>query len=150
MLAGAEQHGRWLAAGPIRPGIRIGQVQSAAFLVGNAAGEAHPIIGEGISIAIQSAMLAANILAPYHDHIEDAHLQARLQAAYTLAWRRHFARRIYLSAVYAHAAMRPGIYGRVLPILIRYPALLRQFAHWCGKVKAGPGMNSGKQAINHE
>lgn len=149
MLAGAEQHGKWLAAGPIRPGIRIGHGQSAAFLVGNAAGEAHPIIGEGISIAIQSAMLAANMLAPYHGDIEDARLQARLQATYALAWRRHFASRIHLSALYAHAAMRPGIVGRVLPVLIRYPALLRQFAHCCGKVKAGPGMNSGKQAINH-
>jgi flavin-dependent dehydrogenase len=150
MLAGAEQHGKWLAAGPIRPGIRIGRAQSTAFLVGNAAGEAHPIIGEGISIAIQSAMLAANILAPHHDDIEDARLQARLQATYASAWRRHFARRIHLSAVYAHAAMRPGIYGRVLPVLIRYPALLRQFAHWSGKVKAGPGMNIGKPAVNHE
>jgi flavin-dependent dehydrogenase len=148
MLAGAEQHGKWLAAGPIRPGIRIGQGLGAAFLVGNAAGEAHPIIGEGISIAIQSGMLAANSLAAHRDDIGDASLQARLQAAYATAWRRHFARRIHLSAVFAHAAMRPGIYGPVLPILIRYPALLRQFAQWCGKIKAGPKM--GKQAIDTE
>ena len=150
MLAGAEQHEKWLAIGPIRPGIRINQVQNTAFLVGNAAGEAHPIIGEGISIAIQSAMLAANILAPYHDDIEDARLQALLQATYAKVWRRHFARRIHLSAVFAHAAMRPGMYGRVLPILIRYPALLSQFAHWCGKVQAGPGMSGGKQAVKYE
>lgn len=149
MLAGAEQHGKWLAVGPIRPGIRIDKVQNAAFLVGNAAGEAHPIIGEGISIAIQSAMLAANILAPYHDDIEDACLQARLQASYAKVWRQHFARRIHLSTVFAHAAMRPGMVSRVLPILVRYPALLSQFAHWCGKVKAGPRINSGKQAINY-
>lgn len=149
MLAGAEQHGKWLAVGPIRPGIRINQVQNAAFLVGNAAGEAHPIIGEGISIAIQSAMLAANILAPYHGDIEDAQLQALLQANYAKVWRRNFARRIRLSAVFAHAAMRPGMYRRVLPILIRYPALLSQFARWCGKVQAGPKLDSSEQAIKY-
>ena len=150
MLASAEQDGKWLAAGPIRPGIRVGQRPGAAFLVGNAAGEAHPIIGEGISIAIQSSVLAARILCPHRGDIGDVRLQARLQATYASAWRHHFANRIHLSAVFAHAAMRPGIYGHVLPILIRYPALLRQFAQWCGKIKAGPGMNSGKQAIDHE
>ena len=150
MLAGAEQYEKWLAAGPICPGIRINQVQNGAFLVGNAAGEAHPIIGEGISIAIQSAMLAAHILTPYHDNIKEPRLQARLQATYAIAWRHHFARRVHWSAVFAHAAMRPGIVRRVLPGLIRYPALLRQFAQWCGKVKTGPAMSSGKQAIKYE
>jgi 2-polyprenyl-6-methoxyphenol hydroxylase-like FAD-dependent oxidoreductase len=149
MLAGAEQKGKWLAAGPIRPGIRINKAQNPAFLIGNAAGEAHPIIGEGISIAIQSAMLMANILAPYHDSIHDARLQTRLQATYAKAWRAHFAWRIRLSTVFAHAAMRPGLYGRVLPILIRHPSLLSRFAHWSGKVRAGPGMNSGKQVIRY-
>lgn len=144
MLAGAEQRGKWLAVGPIHPGIRINKTKNAVFLVGNAAGEAHPIIGEGISIAIQSAMLAANILAPYHKNIKDVRVQELLQVTYAKLWRQHFANRIRMSAVFAHAAMRPSMYKRVLPILIRYPALLSQFAHWCGKVQAAPTMARSK------
>jgi flavin-dependent dehydrogenase len=46
----------WLAAGPIRPGIR-GFFENGVFLVGNAAAEAHPVVAEGISMAIQSSFL---------------------------------------------------------------------------------------------
>ncbi|TGR90585.1 monooxygenase, partial [bacterium M00.F.Ca.ET.191.01.1.1] len=50
--------GPWLAAGPIRPGIRAGY-EKDIFRVGNAAGESHPIIAEGISMALQSGWLLA-------------------------------------------------------------------------------------------
>ena len=56
-LTGASRIGPWLAAGPIRPGIRLPRSGAGAFLIGNAAGEAHPIVGEGISMAFQSAWL---------------------------------------------------------------------------------------------
>ena len=39
-LSGATRTGSWLAAGPIRPGIRLPRGGAAVFLVGNAAGEA--------------------------------------------------------------------------------------------------------------
>jgi hypothetical protein len=42
-LAGATRDGPWLAAGPIRPGIRL-QGRPGIFPVGNAAGEAHPVV----------------------------------------------------------------------------------------------------------
>ena len=57
-LAGAEREGPWLATGPIRPGVRLGH-GDGIFRIGNAAGEAHPIVGEGISMAIQSAFVLA-------------------------------------------------------------------------------------------
>ena len=54
----------WLAAGPIDPGIRLAP-GDALFRIGNAAGEAHPIIGEGMSMALQSAwLLCAQLLHP--------------------------------------------------------------------------------------
>src|ERR1039457_285735 len=56
-LTGAPRAGPWLAAGPIRPGIRLPRSGADVFLIGNAAGEAHPIVGEGISMAMQSAWL---------------------------------------------------------------------------------------------
>ena len=56
--AGARLQGGWLATGPIRPGIRL-PAQCGVFLVGNAAGEAHPVVAEGISMAMQAAWLLA-------------------------------------------------------------------------------------------
>ena len=65
-LAGARRDGPWLAAGPIRPGIRL-QCRDGIFPVGNAAGEAHPVIAEGISIALQSAWLLARYLIAWRN-----------------------------------------------------------------------------------
>ena len=45
-LAGATCDGMWLSAGPLRPGIRTIR-RDGIFAVGNAAGEAHPIVAEG-------------------------------------------------------------------------------------------------------
>ena len=59
-LSGARRDGRWLGIGPIQPGIRAPwHPADGRFVVGNAAAEAHPIIGEGISMAMQSAWLFA-------------------------------------------------------------------------------------------
>jgi len=60
-LGGAWREGAWLAAGPIRPGIRV-HAPARLFTVGNAAGEAHPLVAEGIGMAIQSAWLLAQAL----------------------------------------------------------------------------------------
>ena len=57
-LAGARREGAWLGIGPIQPGIRAPWSRAdGRFMIGNAAAEAHPIIGEGISMAMQSAWL---------------------------------------------------------------------------------------------
>ena len=45
-------------------GIRVGDA-SGPFRVGNAAGEIHPLIGEGMSMALESAFLLASRLVSY-------------------------------------------------------------------------------------
>ena len=60
-LAHAEIRESWHAAGPIRPGIRAA-FADGMFRAGNAAGEAHPIIAEGITMAIQSAWFLCHAL----------------------------------------------------------------------------------------
>src|SRR6185437_14319487 len=52
-LAGAVPDGVFLSAGPIRPGVRA-RYRDRIFFTGNLAGEAHPVIAEGISMAVQS------------------------------------------------------------------------------------------------
>lgn len=132
------RHGKWLGAGPIRPGIHLAARNDGVFRIGNAAGEAHPIIGEGISMALQSAVLLVNTLLAHGAQHVDALAQLRVQAAYAAAWHRHFAGRIRLSALFAQLAMRPRICSGMLPVFERNPALLTQLARWCGKVRSGP------------
>lgn len=131
-LGGARPHNSWLSVGPIRPGIRNAADGSGRFAIGNAAGEAHPILGEGISMAIQSAwllcttLLAAPNAAAGHD--------AGIAAAYRLAWRRSFGGRIRTAAVFSHLAMRPTPAQILLPVLRRWPHLLGVAARLGGKI----------------
>lgn len=139
LLGAGVQCGKWLGSGPIRPGIRLAGRFEGVFRIGNAAGEAHPIIGEGISMALQSAILLGETLIGCRARDADSHAQQRIHAQYARKWHRHFARRIRLSALYAHVAMRPHIFGAILPTLETNPALLTRLARWCGKVHPGPG-----------
>lgn len=136
----ALPRGQWLGVGPLRPGIRLGGQGSAengaAFLIGNAAGEAHPIIGEGMSMAMQSAWLLASILAPCKAEAADPQQQAALRQAYARSWRRQFSTRIALAAMFAHVAMRPALSSAAMMLLQRYPQLLTHAASWCGKTRS--------------
>ena len=105
-LEGARSDGKWLSVGPIRPGIRSSPA-TGIFLVGNAAGEAHPIIAEGISIAMQSAWLLCQLLTPSHNMLEDNKLLAQIAKQYQASWRRNFLRRMLASFIFARLAMSP-------------------------------------------
>ena len=123
-LRGARREGAWLAVGPIRPRIRSARRAAGMFAVGNAAGEAHPILGEGISMAMQSAFLLCERLAG-----------SSTTADYATAWHRAFAPRIRLASLYAHIAMHPMANRAVLPLLRRWPGLLSIGARLGGKVR---------------
>jgi flavin-dependent dehydrogenase len=92
-LAGARPAGAWLAAGPIRPGMRA-KKRHGVLLVGNAAGEAHPAIAEGISIALQSAWLLSDKLIAWRRQGAKAEQLRALAGNYAADWQRHFAYRM--------------------------------------------------------
>lgn len=146
-LARAVPHGPWLATGAVRPGIRRAQARNGVFAVGNAAGEAHPVIAEGISIALQSGYLLARAL------LADGRSSPRAPAAdasrarggeplrhvgrvYEGLWRERFALRVRRSAAVAHLAMSPQAGALLEPVLRRYPRLLDLGARLCGKARA--------------
>jgi flavin-dependent dehydrogenase len=133
-LEGAQRAGGWLATGPIRPGIHLDSSGTDAFAIGNAAGEAHPLIGEGISMAIQSAWLLADMLIEKEGIALHRAGQQLIRQEYAKCWRQLFARRLHLAAVFAHLAMRPRLAGGLLPLLRRHPDLLTYAAKWCGKI----------------
>jgi flavin-dependent dehydrogenase len=131
---GAVREGPWLAAGPLQPGMRfIGR--DGCFAVGNAIGEAHPIVAEGISMALQSAWLLCERLVAAPRSLRGAAWRA-VARDYEAAYRANFAQRIAVSRVFAAAAMRPAAAGVVARVLQGAPGLLAFGARWAGKTAA--------------
>ena len=142
-LQGALRDGPWLSSGPLDPGVRIAATDKI-FRIGNAAGEAHPILGEGMSMALQSAALLCSLLlgpagaaaGPMARPMPlTASAQAELQRRYASAWRQQFAARLRLAAVFAHLAMRPRGAAWLMTLARFWPGLLTRGARWGGKVR---------------
>ena len=136
-LATATRDGPWLAAGPLHPGIRV-NAEDGFLRVGNAAGEAHPIIGEGMSMALQSAWLLCSQLLDGDglDMALGAVWQHGVQRRYAAQWRRQFGPRLQLAAAFAHLAMRPASAALLAGAVRRWPGLLTQGAKWGGKTRS--------------
>ena len=134
-LAGAACEGAWLAAGPIRPGIHTFG-QAGIFPVGNAAAEAHPVIAEGISIAIQSAALLCEVLAPCLGRPLTPAAMASVRGQYASAWRANFLPRMRASALYAKVFMHPLSTRVAVAAMQRFPSVLQLGAGWSGKLRS--------------
>lgn len=126
--------GAWLAVGPIHPGIRSAWRRDGIFAIGNAAGEAHPILGEGISMAIQSAWLLSKFLVRHRTDVLAGHVAATGRS-YARQWKRSFSGRIRVAATFAHIAMRPGVMTALVPVIKRLPAILSIGARLGAKVR---------------
>lgn len=135
-LDGARLDNPWLAAGPIRPGIRA-CYENDIFRVGNAAGESHPIIAEGISMALQSSWLLATELA---DAPSDRAGREGTGRRYQAAWRGLFSTRVYAAAALAGMALRPGGAALIGAAVRNFPRALTLGAHMSGKTRAIPGL----------
>jgi flavin-dependent dehydrogenase len=131
-LAGARLAGEWLAAGPIQPGIRL-RGGLGLFTVGNAAGEAHPAVAEGISMAMQGAWLLCERLRPWMKDGADYGALDRVGGEYATAWRRSFGPRLRAASLIAQWAMRPRLVAVTMPFIRCWPALLSWGARLSGK-----------------
>jgi len=134
-LSGAKRKGVWLTAGPIRPGIRAPWRKDGVYMAGNAAGEAHPIIGEGISMAIQGACLLCEQLMSHRAELLSGRAIRGAGQEYAIRWRKSFAARIRAAALLANLAMRPYAAAPLLPLLQRWPTVLTRTARLSGKVR---------------
>ena len=133
-LAPAKADGAWLSAGPLRTGIRsFGR--DGIFAVGNAAAEAHPIVAEGISMAVQSAYLLCEQLVARQDTSLSKDVFGAIRLEYEAAWRRNFSRRVHVAALLAHLFMRP-VSARVVTLALQtVPQFLTLGARWSGKMQ---------------
>jgi 2-polyprenyl-6-methoxyphenol hydroxylase-like FAD-dependent oxidoreductase len=139
-LHGAVRMGPWLAAGPLLPGRHL-RGDDAVLRVGNAAGEAHPLIGEGMTLALQSAWLLSRCL----QHARKQR-QATAQAAtqtwqggvardYAAQWAKQLQPRLRAAAVLAHLAMHAVPALALMKLAQTFPALLTRTARWAGKAE---------------
>jgi flavin-dependent dehydrogenase len=103
-LRSAGREGAWLAVGPLRPGARP-LYRDGIFAIGNAAGEAHPVVGEGIAMAMQSAVLLSRSLDAALVRGFTKEIERAAARAYARSWRRQFAFRLRASAAFARLAM---------------------------------------------
>jgi flavin-dependent dehydrogenase len=134
-LRGAAPAGTWLSTGPIRPGIRPFR-DDGIFTVGNAAGEAHPIIAEGIGMAMQSAwLLCERLIAHTPKDLKTRHIAA-VARGYAADWQRNFSHRVRMAAIFARLATQSFSADITVALLRRYPALLTLGARLSGKTHA--------------
>ena len=144
-LAAATLDGVWLSSGPLRTGVRTFG-RGGIFAVGNAAAEAHPIVAEGISIAIQSAALLCEQLIAHPElrsaRAGSARVLKGVRDEYARAWRNNFSRRLFVAAAFAHVFMRPVSTRIAATLLKHFPQLLTEGARWTGKADPLRGTRS--------
>ena len=134
-LEGARRIGSWLSIGPLRLGIRVEETPGL-FRVGNAAGETHPLIGEGISMALEAAFLLASHLVPHTAVEVPSMCWTEIHKAYQMSWRAAFAPRMRVAAAYAHMTMQPALHSPTQALLRRWPGLLTCAARLAGKARS--------------
>ena len=132
-LSNAQRDGVWLSSGPIRPGIRT-LYHDGIFAVGNTAGEAHPVVAEGISMAMQGAWLLSEMLNAGRAQILRGEM-GEIGDAYKKVWCRCFAPRLRSASLFAHLAMRPAATKILLPLFRFIPALLTACTRFSGKTR---------------
>ncbi len=139
-VEGARLEAPAKAAGPLRPGIRP-RYADGLFRVGNAAGEAHPTIAEGISMAIQSGFVLGACL----EGVDPRDRRALDEAGgrYAEAWSAQFAGRIRTAGVYARLCMSPALGRAMLSVTSALPGVLTAGAVWSGKTKAVQALRLG-------
>jgi flavin-dependent dehydrogenase len=134
-LGDGTLEGSWLAAGPVRPGIRA-RYANDIFRVGNLAGEAHPLIAEGISMAMQSGWLLASALS--RACADDRTVREEIGRQYSALWRRQFHLRINAAGAFARLFALPRSTAIIGPLVGAFPGILTFGAALSGKTKALP------------
>jgi flavin-dependent dehydrogenase len=144
MLDGARREEAWRSVGPLRLGFSAAAADGM-LRVGNAAVEAHPLIGEGICMALQSAALLAGLLQPKPANIDGAFIRD-CQERYARACRRAFARRLYWAQCYAHVAMRRSVATPLAALMQTWPHTLTVAARLAGKARSSLGTSAVRRS----
>lgn len=142
VLSSARREGAWQSVGPLRLGFND-RISPGVLAVGNVAVEAHPLVGEGICMALQSAAIRADLLGMKPRRI-DKFPTHQIQERYSRACRVAFARRMHLAQLYAHIAMYRSLAAPVATLMQFWPRMLTRAARLAGKARAG-ALRVGRQ-----
>jgi flavin-dependent dehydrogenase len=127
IIGGGQRSGPWMASGPLEPGVRR-VYDNGRFFVGNAAGEVHALVGEGITLAMRGAEILADALARHG--LDRVHAAGE---AYENQWRGEFGRRYAAAQLFANLMMRPALAGMAGRVLDAWPGLMDACIRRSGK-----------------
>ncbi len=104
-------------------------LQNHIFMVGDAAGLIHPLCGNGMAIAIQSAQMLCDLLV--QDFTNPALFsRSALEAQYVHRWNTTFSKRLYAGRMLQKVLLHPGLQelsyniAKVVPALV--PKIIKQ------------------------
>jgi menaquinone-9 beta-reductase len=144
-LRTAQRQDSWHAVGPLRTGFHL---RSAAGIprIGNAAAEAHPLIGEGICMALQSAAILAKLFGHRPDDLRAPYI-VDVQRAHAANCRQEFSARMRLAQLYARVAMQPSLAAAAAILMRTWPRALTTGARLAGKARRGAPELSWRPAV---
>lgn len=144
-LRAAQREDAWHAVGPLRTGFHPRSVWGIPR-IGNAAAEAHPLIGEGICMALQSAAILAKLCGPRPRHLRSAYI-VDVQRTHAASCRKEFSGRMRLAQLYAQVAMQPSLANAAAILLKTWPGTLTAGAQLAGKARRGLPQRPSRQVI---
>lgn len=101
-------------------------VEQHILMSGDTAGMIAPLCGNGMAMAIHSAkLLSTTILQHYHQHQLNMQRRAELEWAYTRAWDKEFANRLWAGRQMQRMFGRDSLTGLTITALNNIPPLAR-------------------------
>jgi 2-polyprenyl-6-methoxyphenol hydroxylase-like FAD-dependent oxidoreductase len=144
-LRDARREDNWHAVGPLRTGVHPRGV-SGIPRIGNAAAEAHPLIGEGICMALQSAAILAKLCGYRPKDLRAAYV-VDVERTHAAICRKEFSGRIRLARLYARIAMQPSLTNAAAIAMKIWPGTLTAGARLAGKARRGVLERPSQRAV---
>ncbi|MFY7666590.1 NAD(P)/FAD-dependent oxidoreductase [Flavobacterium sp.] len=93
------------------------------LMIGDSAGLIHPLCGNGMAMAINSARLISEILTKYPEPTKINRI--RVEKMYKKAWNKAFSGRLWMGRQISKVLQNQVIADKLFPIFVRYPQLLK-------------------------
>ena len=97
-------------------------VEQHVLMCGDTAGVIHPLCGNGMAMAIESARLASELIMGYfQDTVSN---RSQLENQYTLAWNAEFRKRLATGRFIQSLLQKPPVASVLIKSLQLFPAVL--------------------------
>ncbi len=131
-LRTARFTGEFLSCGPMEPGVRE-VYADGRFFVGNAAGEVHALIGEGLTLALGAGQLLGRVMSEHRAALTAGRDLAIIGAAYRRVWLNEFGSRLHAGNAFSQVLMKPLLSAAATAYLHAFPDIFDLCIRWSGK-----------------